>query len=417
MMAGTYAVQGAWYPLLAVHLEDEGVGGRMRGAIFASMAIASVISPPILAYLADRRFSIQRLMAAVYGLGASILGLIGLGAFRGDLGLFAAFLGYWIVMAPGLSLGSTLALRNLPSPERQFSRSRMWGTFGWMVVGWFVSGFMAWRGSAVSGRGAHDAFLIAAALSIGVALYCLTLPDTPPIRKAGPGRAGESRWDFDAWGRLLRNGSAQGFLLVAFGVALTSPFVYQVVPGYLEACGLPRSWTSSAMSLGQVLEIVALLALPRVLLRFGDFGTLTLGITAWAAYYGLLAAGLPLALTLPTLMLQGVAIAFFQIVGPMFLDRRAPADLRASAQGLYTATTTGLGSLFGNFLAGESAAWSGPGSSTPFRIALAIDAGMLLIAPRLLRDRRDSPPANRARTGEATPTSASQQPRTHQPSP
>ncbi len=42
MMALIYAVQGSFWPLLAVHLADLGIGGRDRGWIFATLAIASM---------------------------------------------------------------------------------------------------------------------------------------------------------------------------------------------------------------------------------------------------------------------------------------------------------------------------------------------------------------------------------------
>src|SRR4051812_39606838 len=45
MMALVYAVQGAWWPLLTVHLNELGVSGRGRGWIFATMAIASIATP------------------------------------------------------------------------------------------------------------------------------------------------------------------------------------------------------------------------------------------------------------------------------------------------------------------------------------------------------------------------------------
>ena len=280
MMAGIYAVQGSWYPLLAVHLDDLGVGGRMRGAIFGSLALTSLVSPVVLAGVADRAVSIQKLMAAVYGLGAVVLAIIGSGLPSTGPTLLAAFLVYWFIMAPGLGLGSALALRNLPDPARQFSLARMWGTIGWMAIGWVVSALMIGRGTATAGRGAHDAFLFAAALSTLVSLYCLTLPDTPPLRRPVEGPSTPKRWDLSAWGQLLRGPSVGPFLAIAFGIGLATPFVYQVVPTYLELRGLPRAWVAAAMSLGQALEIVALFVLPRVWAAVGDRGTLLIGAGA-----------------------------------------------------------------------------------------------------------------------------------------
>jgi hypothetical protein len=54
MMALVYAVQGSFWPLLAVHLADLGIGGRARGWIFATQAIAATAVPLGASQLVDR---------------------------------------------------------------------------------------------------------------------------------------------------------------------------------------------------------------------------------------------------------------------------------------------------------------------------------------------------------------------------
>ena len=71
------------------------------------------------------------------------------------------------------------------------------------------------------------------------------------------------------------------YLIVAFGVSLTTPFVYQVMPNYLRSIGMDRAWVSTAMSLGQWPEIAALASLPWLIRRFGYRATLALGIAAY----------------------------------------------------------------------------------------------------------------------------------------
>ncbi len=45
MMALVYSVQGAFWPLLSIHLVDLGISERGRGWIFATMAMASFAMP------------------------------------------------------------------------------------------------------------------------------------------------------------------------------------------------------------------------------------------------------------------------------------------------------------------------------------------------------------------------------------
>jgi MFS family permease len=388
MMAGVYAVQGSFWPLLAVHLQELGIAGRARGWIFATLAIASLLTPLGAGQLADRVLPAQRLMALIYALGVPLLLIPATGLATSAWGLFAVFLAYWLLSAPALGLNSAIAFRNLERPAEQFGAVRLWGTVGWMVVGWAVSGLIGLH--LRRGPGVPEAFAAGAAFSAFMVFYASTLPDTPPL---GRGSGGRRRLDLGEVRAVLARPGVGAYLALAFGVGLTSTFVYQVVPAHLAERGLERKFIAAAMSLGQVLEIAALAALPRVLGRFRYRGTLALGVGAWATYYGLLALRLPLPLGLLGLPVQGLAIAFFHIAGPMFLDRQAPAALRATAQGLYVTFATGLGQLLGSLLAGEVVERAGRASSSVFLVPLGIDLAML--AALLVAFRPDARPPDR----------------------
>jgi MFS family permease len=373
MMALIYAVQGSWWPLLTVHLQDLGIAGRGRGWIFATLALSAVATPLGAGQLADRLMPTQRLLALVYGIGSGFLALLAMGPSNRLATLFALFLAYWLITAPTYGLANSLAFRNLPRPAEQFGGVRLWGTLGWMAVGWTVSGVMALNGKTRAGQGTYEAFWVAAALSLAFAAYCLTLPNTPPLSSSR--RRG---LDLAVIPELLRRPPVAVLLASAFCVSLTSPFVYQAVPSYLQALGLPRASIALAMTLGQVPEVFALAVLPALLRRVGYRGTLILGVGAWLLYHLNLAAHPPLWLALAGLPLNGVAIACFIVAGQMFLDGHAPADRRASAQALHVVVTSGVGSLLGNLLAGEITAWHGGVAAAVFVAPCAINAAVLL---------------------------------------
>jgi hypothetical protein len=235
------------------------------------------------------------------------------------------FLVFWMIIAPSYGLCNSLAMRRLADPGRQFGGIRLWGTIGWMAAGWMVSLVMGWTGANRTGPASYDAFLIATVLSIIVALYCLTLPDTPPLARGGSAGSGAR---LDETLALLRQQDVRVFLVPAFGVYLTTPMVYQVMPGYLESRGLPRTWISTAMTLGQWPEIAALAFLPWLLGRIGSKGTMAVGITAWLARFLSLLGRPPLAIAVGGGLLHGVGVACFTVGGQVFLDSRAPARQR-----------------------------------------------------------------------------------------
>jgi len=251
MMALVYAVQGAFWPLLSIHLVDLGVSERGRGWIFATMALASFAMPLGAGQLVDRLMPIQRFLTLCFGVGTGLLAVMAWGVSTHFGWLFALFLVYWLLMAPGYSLCASLAFRNLAEPGRDYGKVRLWGT-----VGWLVSAVMAWSGPQ-KGRGVAEAFWIAALLSGITALYCRTLPNTPPLPSGG--RRSTSLGDVL---ELVRSPGVGVYLVLAFGVSLTTPFVYQVMPNYLRSIGMDRAWVASAMSLGQWPEVVMIAALP-----------------------------------------------------------------------------------------------------------------------------------------------------------
>ena len=384
MMALVYSVQGAFWPLLSIHLVDLGISERGRGWIFATMAMASFAMPLGAGQMVDRLMPTQKFLACSFAAGTGLLALMAWGVSAHVGWLFGLFLVYWLIMAPSYSLSNSLAFRNLARPARDFGKVRLWGTVGWMAVGWLVSGVMAWSGSR-AGRGAFEAFGISVVLSAVTALYCRTLPNTPPVTVEGR-RTSSFRDVVD----FARTPSMPVYLILAFGVSLTTPFVYQVMPNYLRSIGMDRAWVSTAMSLGQWPEIVMLAGLPWLIRRFGYRFTIGLGIAAYAVRYGSLAFDPPLWLATAGIPLHGIGVACFTVGGQLFVDSRAPSDRRASAQSINTVVTGGLGSLLGSLLAGEVVAMF-PGRFGPvFLVPCAINAVLILLV--ILKFRPESIP-------------------------
>jgi hypothetical protein len=266
-------------------------------------------------------------------------------------------------------------LRNLDDPRREFAAVRLWGTVGWMAVGWGVSALMlALGGGRARPGGMYEVFWLAAGLSAAMAAYCMSLPRTPPLAREAGGRANLRKGL-----ELLNERDVRVYLITSFGVFLTMPLAYQVVPGYLAARGMPREWVSTVVSINQIPEVAALALMPWFLSRLGYKGTMAVGVGAWFLRYLILAARPPLWLAAGVGVLQGVGIACFSIGGQVFLDGRAPATHRASVQALYLVASTGLPSLLGSLAAGEWLRRTGPGGDDWVFLVPCILNGALLI--------------------------------------
>jgi MFS family permease len=391
MMALNYAVQGAWWPLLAVHLQDLGISGRARGWIFATTALASLLTPLGAGQIADRHLPTQRLLGTIYALGAALLAVLALGLATTPAALFALFLLYWLITAPGYGLSNALAFRNLPRPVEQFGGVRLWGTIGWMIAGWLVTAVVTFAAAPTLPSGSI-ALALGAVLSVAFSVYCFrVLPDTPPLA-AGGSRAEQLREGLE----LLRKPELAAFLALALGVSLTMPFVYQTVPAYLQKAGMPRAWIASAMTLSQVPEILGLAALPWLHRRLGLRGTMILGIAGWAVEYLALALEPALGLALLVIPFNGIAIAGFVISGQMYLDSQAPPSRRAGTQALWVVLISGLGQTLGNLLAGELLSRHGGVGSPVFLVPGLLNLAAIAALAVLFRPGAMSLPARPA---------------------
>jgi MFS family permease len=110
------------------------------------------------------------------------------------------------------------------------------------------------------------------------------------------------------------------------------------------------------MTIGQVSDVVFLLLLPVLLPVFRSKGILLVGMAAWALRFGLF-AWFDTARDAHWMMYLGIAVHgmcydFIFVMGRMYVDKRASADIRGAAQGLHAFVTLGIGMFVGTWLSG-----------------------------------------------------------------
>lgn len=82
-----------------------------------------------------------------------------------------------LLFYPTTALSNSITFSHI-NGVKMFPVIRVFGNFGFMVVG-FIMGEMGFSGSTMT-------WYIAAGAGVVLALYCLTLPDTPPKAKDQP---------------------------------------------------------------------------------------------------------------------------------------------------------------------------------------------------------------------------------------
>ena len=90
--------------------------------------------------------------------------------------------------------------------------------------------------------------------------------------------------------------------------------------------------------------------------RLGVKYMLLVGMVAWTTRYLLFAFGTAntqMWMLYGAILLHSVCYDFFFVTGQIYVDRRAPSDLRAAAQGLLTFVTWGVGMFIGAWASGR----------------------------------------------------------------
>lgn len=342
MMLFEYAIWGAWYVTVGTWLgRTLHFSGSEIGAVAGTTAVGAMISPLFVGLLADRLFDTRRVLAALHLIGAVLLVVA---ARQGSFPLlYATLLAYSLCYMPTLALTTSLAMRHIDDPREEFGAIRVFGTIGWIVMGLIVG---AWGVEATA-----SPLLLAAGLSLATALYCLTLPPTPPLAR---NQRFELRHALPLESlHLLRDRSMAVFALASFLICIPLQFYYAFTNLFLNEIGVVNA--AGKMTGGQMSELFCMLLIPWFFRRLGVKYMLAVGMLAWVVRYALFAYGMPGELMWMLwlgIVLHGICFDFFFVVGQIYIDREAPPALRAATQGLITFLTYGLGMFVGSWLSG-----------------------------------------------------------------
>ncbi|MDM2835216.1 MFS transporter [Citrobacter sp. Cpo091] len=343
MMFLQFFIWGSWSVTLGLVMSQHNMS-LLIGDAFSAGPIASILSPFVLGMLVDRFFASQKVMAVMHLAGAAILWFVpqALVAQNGAL-LIGLLFGYTLCYMPTLALTNNIAFHSLSDKDQTFPVVRVFGTIGWIVAGIFIG---------VTGiSDTTGIFTLAAIISVILALYSLTLPNTPAPAKGLPVKV-RDLFCADAFA-LLKVRHFFVFSLCATLISVPLGTYYAYTASFLADAGVGD--VSTAMSFGQMSEIFFMLVIPFLFRRLGVKYMLLIGMCAWFVRYAFFALGISEEgrfLLYLGILLHGVCYDFFFVVGFIYTDRIAGEKVKGQAQSMIVMFTYGIGMLLGSQISG-----------------------------------------------------------------
>jgi len=326
MMFLQFMLFAVWWVQLATYLSNIGIESNFKSLILSTMAFGCLASP-IIGMIADRHFASQKILAA---LNIACAVFLFLAARQTDpVILFVLLLVAMLCYMPTWGLTSAIAMSN--SPAEKFPRIRVFGSIGWVASGLFsivalkvLNPLPFFNIEAFDGT--NLPLLCGAACCVVAAFVNFTLPNTPPPAK------GQKASIVDALGlralSLMKDANFAFFIVISTLVMIPFMIYFNFGSQFLKDLALARMGIKWAMIAG----LVALVT------RYAAFLCGGMYDQTWLYFVAIL--------------VHGIIFGFYFVGGQIYVDKKAPPQLRAQAQGFMFLATFGIGSLLANFFMG-----------------------------------------------------------------
>jgi len=345
MMFLQYMMFAVWWVPLAAYLTNLEVSSTEKALILSSMAIGCLASP-IVGMLADRFFASQKVLVGLNIINAVMLLWAGI-TNNSDI-LFINLLIAMLAYMPSWSLTSSIAMAHLPS--EQFPKVRVFGSIGWVAAGIFSVIFINLMN--IDFDGSNIPFYCGAGVSIFAAITNLTLPNTPPLAK------GKKVSVAEAFGlgtvKLMKDRNFAMFIIFSFLSLIPFAMYFSYFSEFL--LNINTKYISVTINWGVLFEMGFMLLIPIAIKKLGLRNVMILGLVALIIRYLVFYSGGVLNqswMYYIGILIHGLIFGFFYVGGQIYIDKKAPADLKGQAQGFIFLVTFGIGLLVGNFICGQ----------------------------------------------------------------
>lgn len=321
-----FAATASVLPYLVLFYEALGFSGAQIGVLSGIFPLALSLGIFFWSALSDLFRRPQLLLFALH-LGA-LLGLLALSLNASYTALLLAVGLFSFCFGAVVPIVDSAVLHGLGARKDRYGSLRVWGVVGYGAAAPLV-------GRLAEDRGLQSAFWVAA---VFLALCLVAVLRLNFARDRLGSRIGLATFAGKPW--LIFLGLA---FVGGLGLAVCSTYVYL----YLSSLGASRTVVGLSLTAATLSELPVTLLFGALLRRVAP-PTLLLGALALLGLRLLLYPGVEsVPWVLGVQLLHGATFSVILIAGVTYADQLAPPRLKATAQGLFSATTTGLGGAAG----------------------------------------------------------------------
>jgi nucleoside transporter len=235
------------------------------------------------------------------------------------------------------------------TPSEKFPQIRVFGSIGWVAAAVFslIASTKLFGNKVIDGT--EIPLYCGAGTALVAAFLNMTLPNTPPPAK------GKEASIVDALGlralTLLKDRNFALFIVISMLVMIPFTLYFSLGSQFFSSQGYEK--ITARMSLGQLSEIFIMLLVPVSLAKIGAKRTMLIGLGALTVRYVAFWGGFAIDqafLYYIAIIVHGVIFGFFFVGGQVYVDKKAPPEMRAQAQGLIVLACYGVGMLIGTFV-------------------------------------------------------------------
>jgi PPP family 3-phenylpropionic acid transporter len=362
-----FAVIGCLVPFIPTYMVELDFTKAETGYLLSIASFAGIVTPWIIAALADSGIDARRIMAALFGIGACMLGIhYALDTYWPVVGVYLLFSLATAPIVPlqdGMNFSLQEDRKRSDLPTVSYQKIRIWGSIGFIIPSTIL--FFVFQ----QGLSRRNVLLLAAAFCVVGIAVALSLPEAcgrakrkprllvePIDETAGSPRRGPRNWrDMPtlAAARTMLQPNIFVFCLGMLFVQLSVTAYYGYYPAYLEqVVGIEPKWTGLIVNFGVVVEIFFILGFGAFERWFGLRMVIALGALGIGLRMLLLWQFPTAEVAIASQVLHGPMVVVMHVAPAIYLNRCATDANRTSMQGLFAVTINGAGRIVGYTLAG-----------------------------------------------------------------